>query len=296
MRRLLAILDPSAPPESVGLRLSVARELSFRVGEPVYVADAHDEAKRVWLPGWWEVADDQIGPDGCLLSAEVVGRLSELSEGVYVHLRSGRSPQPSFFTFSWTYEEPEEERPPEDLLVLLDTSSSMGGTPLRNAQRALYAFVDRKRELALEDRLGLVTFGGDAETGVEVVCLPVGEAAGNYDEFVRAVGESRPAGQTPMAAALEKALEILESLPDTGGAPRRRRLLLITDGHPCPRDPDGIEALIERFESERVYLATVGVGEFFDRDLLTSMAARTRAPFVEVHQIRQLPYLLETLA
>jgi len=47
---------------------------------------------------------------------------------------------------------------------------------------------------------------------------------------------------------------------------------------------------------QKIYLATVGVGEFFDRQLLTSVAARTRAPFVEVHEIRQLPHLLEALA
>jgi len=293
MRRLEAIADPLVPVSSVGLRVTVAHEHGFRDGEPVFVHSFHDEAKRVWFAAWHAVDEEEIGPDGCRLHPDVVPRLSDTQDGVYVTLSSGKPPQPSFFTFTWTYDAPEQERLPEDLLVLVDTSSSMEGTPLRNAKRALFRFVDSKRELGLDDRLGLLTFGGENETGVEVACPPTD---GSYEAFVRGVSQARARGRTPMAPALRKAMELLEELPEVPGARRRRRLLLITDGYPCPGGSEEVEELAEEMARQKIYLATVGVGEFFDRQLLTSVAARTRAPFVEVHEIRQLPHLLEALA
>lgn len=296
MRRLEAIAEGSTPRESAGMRASLARDHGFRAGEPIFVCSFHNDEKRVWLAGWHPVDDDEIGPDGCLLHAEVIVWLSDAEGGVYVVLRSGKPPQPDFFTFCWTYEEPDPERLPEDLLVLVDTSSSMEGIPLRNARRALFRFVDCKRDLGLDDRLGLVTFGGEGDDGVDVVCLPGNDADGTYDAFARAVSQTRAKGRTPMAAALRKATEVLETLPEEPGVRRRRRLLLITDGYPCPGDAEEIEALADELARQKVYIATVGVGEYFDRQLLTTLAARTRAPFVEVHEIRQLPYLLEALA
>ncbi len=294
-RRLQAIVESTGPAESVGLRHSVAAELGLRAGEPIFVINAHESGRRIWLPGWHEVDEDEIGPDGCLLRAELARQLDVPEAGVYVYVSTGRLPEPSFFIFSWTYEEPAGERLPEDLLVLLDTSSSMNGRPLRNAKRALCAFVDRKRDLDLQDRLGLIVFGGDEESGVAIACQPAGDFAGNRRAFVAAVEAARAEGLTPMTAALRKAMAVLNELPELPGSRRRRRLILITDGYPSD-DPQGLDALVQQLEERKIYLATVGVGEFFNRKLLTTMAARTRAPFVEVHQIRQLPFLLEELA
>ena len=97
-----------------------------------------------------------------------------------------------------------------------------------------------------------------------------------------------------MAEALAQALEILETLevsPDS-----RRRLILVTDGHPCPGAAADVEALLPRLASAGIRVATVGVGDGFDRNLLGRLAAGTNSPFVEVQRIRELLQILESLA
>ena len=113
---------------------------------------------------------------------------------------------------------------------------------------------------------------------------------------MRAIEDTVADGRTPMTAALRKALEVLEELPEASESRRRRKIILISDGYPCPANHEEIDEIIEELARNDIYLATIGVGDLFDRHLLTRMAARTRAPFLEVHQVRQLPYLLEKLA
>lgn len=293
LRRLEAFAHPDLEPDCVAVRISVAEELGLHSGEGVFVGSFHDPASRIMLPSWTEAAEGDVGPDGCLVAPELLERLDGLAADRLVVLQSARPPLPCFYTLAWTVHEPETQPRPEDVVVLLDASSSMDGAPLRQAKRALLAFVDQKREAGLGDRLGLVTFGGDGPAGVEVVCRPRDAAAENQ-AFVDGVLGVRPAGLTPMAAALRQSMELMQELDVD--ASRRRRLVLVTDGYPCPGSADEIRDLAPELADAGVRVATVGVGGGFDRGLLSFLAARTGAPFLEAHSIRQLPVLLEALA
>lgn len=299
MRKLRIFADDGLERNVVGLRLAVAREHGLRSGEPVDLRAPWDDRLRRRLAGWCEVDESEIGPDGCLVHPAELEELRRSFEDPYVVVESGRRPMPAFYALTWTVDEPRAERRAEDLLVIVDTSASMEGTPLRHARRALHGFVDRKRELGLDDRLGLVTFGGRGAAGVRVAARP-SEAGESHEGFVRAVRRLRVGGLTPMAEALERAREVFSELmprhADPDSSPRRRRLILVSDGHPCPGSPDEVLAVADTLAAEKVYVATVGVGEHFHRPLLAAVAARTGAHFVEAHRIRHLPALLETLA
>ena len=291
-RRFQALSRPGLDSETVGLRPSSAREMGLRRGEPLWIESSEQQPRRIHVSGWR--AEPNLGPDGCLMAPEMLARLGMDAMG-YVLLSSARLPQPDFFLFCWSYQEFDQEPRPEDLLVVLDVSGSMAGAPLRSARRALQAFVERRRErrreLGLDDRLGLLTFGGEGEEGVQLACPP---AADNDQAFLSAVERTQADGLTPLGAALRKAAGLLEQAPDDDGSPRRRRLVLLSDGYPCPEDPS-LMSLIDELARQEVRVAAVGVGDGFDRRLLSELAARTGGPFLEVRQVRELALLLEEL-
>lgn len=292
--RFQVFTRPDLPMDGVGLRPSMARRLGLQAGEPLYLTSCEASDRRVRVPGWYD--ERRLGPDGCLVPGEMLATLGVPAEG-YIFLDSARPPQPSFHLFCWTYEDVDEEPVPEDLLVLLDVSGSMQGAPLRSAKRALLGFLDRRherqRELRLADRLGLITFGGTGREGVQMICPP---AADNQGAFLEAIESAEAGGATPMAEALQVAIETLRALGGTTGDAQRQRLILVTDGYPYPAESGALEEIVEELAQEDVRVATVGVGEHFDRELLSSLAARTEAPFVEVQRMRDLILLLEELA
>lgn len=297
MLKLLAYPHEDLPADRVGLPSTAARRLKLLAGEPLVATVERPEAPRLIVAGWAETAN--VGPDGCLLAPDLLGRLG-IEPGQTVCLDSARLPQPWFWSFFWDYEEPESAARAEDLLILLDTSSSMEGKPLHSAKRALYALLERKRERTGArppqeaeplDRIGLLTFGGEGRAGVRIACAPAG---GNEGPLLSAIERCRAGGMTPMAEALTEALAVLETLEPSPDS--RRRLILVTDGHPCPGAAADVEALLPALAAARVRVATVGVGDGFDRNLLSRLAAGTNAPFVEVQRIRELLQTLESLA
>lgn len=299
--QVISCSDPEViSPGEIGLREATAHKANLHIGEPVLLRNLYgSEANQVRFARWKPVAPAKIGPDGCLVTPEVLEKLA-VGEGATVRMGSGRRPGPDFLLFCWTYDESVEGRPPEDILVVLDVSWSMGGFKIWNAKSALFQFVERKREVnaerGIDDRLALITFGGDEESGVAYACPFVSQSDDDYGLFVQAVEEVTTQGVTPMRAALAMAKDQIEKMPRIQGIERRRRIILITDGYPYPEPPERVLEVVEELAAKEVRIATVGIGDDFDRDLLMQIAARTRAPFVEVYQIADLPVLMEELA
>ncbi len=281
-------------PEGVGLRVEVARELDLREGEPVWVLSALDRRQKVRLPCWYELGPRDVGPDGCVIDPSLARRIGEDPEHGNVFIESGRIPGPDFHVLSWTIAREDKVRPPEDLVILLDVSSSMEGAPIRAAKRALFTLLDAKREAGRSDRLGLVTFGGVDDSGIRVACDPTQDDE-SYSSFSAAVEGCRAYGWTPMAAGVQRACDLFESLARAPGARDERRIILVTDGYPTD-GADELLAALERAGVAEIAIATVGVGSYFDRQLLGAIAARSQAPFVEVHRMRDLILMLEELA
>ncbi|MEP7119991.1 MAG: VIT domain-containing protein [Byssovorax sp.] len=147
---------------------------------------------------------------------------------------------------------------PRDLIVLLDTSGSMGGEPLAQAQRITLSLIDTLRD---DDRLELIEFSSSTRRWKRGAVAATRSARAEASAWVRALQAS---GSTEMRTGI---LEALDSLREGS----QRQIVLITDGM-IGFESQVVAAIETRLPaSSRVH--TVGVGSSVNRSL-TGPAAR----------------------
>ncbi len=156
---------------------------------------------------------------------------------------------------------------PRDLLVLLDTSGSMGGGPLDKAKQVVAMLID---SLGETDRLEMIEFSNRPSRYQAEPVLATAKAKADPIKWVR----SRTAdGGTEMRQAVIEALQTLRI-----GA--QRQVLVVTDGYV------GGEHQILRVLHERLpascRLHVLGVGSAVNRSLATSLARAGRGAEVIV--------------
>ena len=153
-------------------------------------------------------------------------------------------------------------------LLLLDTSASMRGTPIRELNAGLAAFKD---ELAADDL---------AAKRVEVAVLSFGPPTlvadfQTADAFVPPVLEAD--GVTPMGAAIEMGLSVLQERKASykaAGVPYYRPwVFLISDGAPTDNWRTAADAVARGEEEGAFSFFAVGV-EGADLDVMSQIATR----------------------
>jgi uncharacterized protein YegL len=170
------------------------------------------------------------------------------------------------FTFSEFTENPE---PRCACLLLLDTSGSMGGAPIRELNAGLQAFKEElsRDSLAMKRvEISVVTFGPvKVESDFETVdnWLPPHLTA---------------SGDTPMGAAIAKGLEMLRQRKDQYRANAievfRPWVFLMTDGGPTDRWQEAAE-MVKAGEASKGF-AFFGVGvEHANMEILGQICVRT---------------------
>jgi Ca-activated chloride channel family protein len=154
-----------------------------------------------------------------------------------------------------------------DLLVLLDTSGSMGGGPLDKAKQVVALMID---SLGETDRLELIEFSSAPKRWRDEPVIATTKAKHEAIKWVR----SRSAdGGTEMRAAVIEALSTLRI-----GA--QRQVLIVTDGY-VGGEQQILEALHRRLPAScRVHV--LGVGSAVNRSLATSLARAGRGAEVIV--------------
>jgi Ca-activated chloride channel family protein len=145
-----------------------------------------------------------------------------------------------------------------DLCVLLDTSGSMGGTPLAHARRVVAALIDGLRE---EDRLEMIAFSSEPEKWKSA---PVAATAAARAEALSWLNGLSAGGGTEMASAVTLALKPLR-------ADAQRQVVLVTDGH-IGFEQEVVREVMQKLPAPS-RLHTVGVGSSVNR-ALTGPAAR----------------------
>ena len=144
-----------------------------------------------------------------------------------------------------------------DVVVLLDTSGSMGGEPLAQASRVLCALVETLDE---RDRLEMIEFSSSPRRWKRE---PLAVTAEVRCDALRWLSSRSASGSTEMRDAIIEALR-----------PRRsesqRQVILVTDGF-IGFETQVVDAIARRGATARVH--TVGVGSAVNRSL-TSAAAR----------------------
>lgn len=150
---------------------------------------------------------------------------------------------------------------PRDLLVLLDTSGSMGGGPLEKAKQVVAMMLD---SLGDHDRFELIEFSNEPRRYAPEPIMATAKAKQQAIKWVR----SRQAdGGTEMRAAVIESLASLRV-----GA--QRQVVVVTDGY-VGGEQQIIEAINRRLpKSCRVHV--LGVGSAVNRSLATAIARAGR--------------------
>lgn len=143
------------------------------------------------------------------------------------------------------------DRPPLDLVFLIDTSGSMDEA--NKLPLLIQSFRLMLGQLRPEDRVAIVTYAGSAGLVLEPT------AATDRATIEAALNNLMAGGSTAGAEGLELAYQTAERMAGKG---RIGRILLATDGdfNVGVADPEGLEAYVAKKRAAGTYLSVLGFG------------------------------------
>jgi len=166
----------------------------------------------------------------------------------------------------------------QDVLLVLDHSSSMGsapGSPLRESVRAMENFV---QQLPESYHIGLIIFDHEAQRLCNITA--------QKEEVLGALKTISPGGATELHLALDKSREAL----DEGRDGVKKTLILLSDGGSDRKAAEHSAAQLQ----EHSTIICVGLGAHVDEDLMKSVAS-TEQHYIHVETAEHLEPLFELL-
>ena len=142
------------------------------------------------------------------------------------------------------------------VVILLDRSGSMQGTPIAQAKRAIEACLGA---LDAEDQFGIVAFSNDAEAFREELCAGGMKEREKGQEFLKRVEAN---GGTELAKGVEAAAKQLRNEPGD--------VFIITDGQVF-----GTETILERARATGMRIHCLGIGSASQDRFLSQLASHT---------------------
>jgi Ca-activated chloride channel family protein len=154
----------------------------------------------------------------------------------------------------------------KDIVFVVDTSGSMAGAKLQQAQKALRFCVEN---LNADDRFEIVRFSTETESLFNNLVANDADHRKRANEFIDGL---KPIGGTAISEALQTALKIK---PDKTERPFV--VIFLTDGLPTvgTRNPDEIVAAVKKANGVRIF--SFGIGSDVNTQLLDQIAESTRA-------------------
>lgn len=156
---------------------------------------------------------------------------------------------------------PTTDRPPLDIVLVLDKSGSMNGEPIASVKAATAHLL---RLLGPNDRVAVVAFDNSVEL---VLDLDRHES----DQAIAKVNAIVGGGSTNLSGGWLKAVELLEgSVRDDA----LRRIVLLTDGQANVGivEPDQLCTHTSSARAKNITTSTIGFGSGYDEQLLSQIA------------------------
>ena len=175
-----------------------------------------------------------------------------------------------YFLLLLSPSDPDRSKPaPRDLVLVVDTSSSMVDEKLRQAKAALKHTLG---SLGPDDRFALISF---ATTPISFRDELSPTAKHDLRSARAWVDNLEAAGGTDISAALEAALAFRTDKPST----RSFQVVFLTDGLPTVglKESSEILKILNRRDSRGIRIYTFGVGDDVDAHLLDLLAEKTSA-------------------
>ena len=156
---------------------------------------------------------------------------------------------------------PSVERPPLDLVLVLDKSGSMNGAPIASVKDATAHLL---RILGPDDRVAVVAFDSQVELVLDL-------DSHDTDAAIAKVDAIRSGGSTNLSGGWLKAVEILASSKREHAL---RRVVLLTDGQANIGiiEPDALCTHTASARAQGITTSTIGFGDQFDEQLLSAIA------------------------
>ncbi len=155
-----------------------------------------------------------------------------------------------------------DQRPPRDVILILDTSGSMKGEKIEQAKKALKFCIDN---LDRRDRFAIIQFSTMAQPFAQGWTDATDENRKKAHEWI---DQFEAAGGTNIGEALQKAfaLPLQDARPAT--------VLFITDGRPTVdiTDTEALMKLVKEGNKKNLRIFTFGVGDDVNTHLLDRMA------------------------
>lgn len=172
---------------------------------------------------------------------------------------------------------PKSEDSPFALYLLLDSSSSMQGTPIAQVRFAA------KRIISMMGGryLGVAHFNGDVHVAVPLQLVGADRVKVRQD-----VDSIRAAGGTAFLPGLQLAKKSLEDL----GTPENH-ILLLSDGQPS--DHFLVRRFYRELQKSRIQVSTVGIGSSVNQDLLREIAQSCSGKYYDVQDLTRLVEIFE---
>lgn len=144
-----------------------------------------------------------------------------------------------------------------DIVLVLDSSSSMSGTPIEETKTASVKFIDTV--LKENARVGIVTYESNAER--------IADFSSNRETLIRNVENISEGGQTNIEAGLKEAAEMLEN-----SNAKKKMIVLMSDGEPNEGKLDEeLAAYAEELKETGTIIYTLG---FFENIMVNKAEAQ----------------------
>ncbi len=170
------------------------------------------------------------------------------------------------------FEEENRKIIPRDLIFVLDTSGSMAGKKLEQAQKALEFCVENLNE---GDRFEIIRFATEVETLFGEATEWTKNSRERARDFIR---KMKPLGGTAIDDALKRALEACPESKAQRNIERPCSIIFLTDGRPTLGVTDESEILknLKSRHSGRTRIFCFGIGTDVNTHLLDKISERTR--------------------